>query len=754
MAKTLYIGFDIGDAETIINFAQGDDSSVQPATMPGRNQAGIAIPTMYGYSTVGKLQLADSIACNGDGLATVAVNFKRCPSDIINADPARKVALTAMRDDELWRQPEMNSALIQDYCEKLNTFIKIILTNEHFDENARAMAKGCTECKVCVGHPTRWSEFDIRIYQALLRKGILGESTYLGLKLTLNVESESRAAFLYIRDAYKVSNITISGNDHVGLLDIGSSTLDVSVIKGNDSRNCVYNDGHIFLGARSIDYLILEYCLDQLKTKDPDMFRDVFFIDSSGRKRNPAAWDHALINCRFAKEALFSSTEEDKTRVRTRINILDFDPVRLSYTALVDDICERPVADVLRKYCNLTDDQYESLGKKSWKVAFEEFLKQQKLQMKAENINLSQIFFTGSASRMSFVKPICAKVFPEMKNNSLLQDTNPSNAIANGLARVGVSSDKAREFEARIRTFVEGKDSNSLTSIIERRVPDLISDIAGPMVDIIKDQIMIPKFRDWQAGKYKTVNAMVSDIESTIKSEKLLTEEMSKSAEFQNAIRTWLQCKLGNDIGTELSKIATEFKVQDFSLDELNAFSMTITDVTGQKKTFTVLESKDLAIFGNTLMGVVGVIAFLVTPYIVAAVIAIIGLISESLYISIIVALWNTPDVTISKAIAAIATLLGIASGVAVKMGFTRHKDAVIAFFNRINLPVWARKKVSEQKLLESFDTDNRTDIIKKIKEEMNAHDNIKKIVTQLKTAILPQVKKKTDKIKYVIENR
>ena len=36
----------------------------------------------------------------------------------------------------------------------------------------------------------------------------------------------------------------------------------------------------------------------------------------------------------------------------------------------------------------------------------------------------------------------------------------------------------------------------------------------------------------------------------------------------------------------------------------------------------------------------------------------------------------------------------------------------------------------------------------------MNAHDNIKKIVTQLKTAILPQVKKKTDKIKYVIENR
>lgn len=750
MAKTLYIGFDIGDAETIINFAQGDDSSVQPATMPGRNQAGIAIPTMYGYTTDGKLQLADSIAGNGEGLATVAVNFKRCPSDIINADPVRKVALTTMKDDELWRQPEMNGTLVQDYCEKLNTFIKIILTHERFEENARAMAKGCTECKVCVGHPTRWTEFDIRVYQALLRKGILGESTYLGLKLTLNVESESRAAFLYIRDAYKVSNITISGDDHVGLLDIGSSTLDVSVIKGNDSRNCVYNDGHVFLGARSIDYLILEYCLDQLKTKDPDMFHDIFFIDSSGRKRNPSAWDHALINCRFAKEALFSSTEEDKSRVRTRIDILDFDPVRLNYTTLVDDICERPVADVLRKYCNLTEDQYESLGKKSWKAAFEEFLKQQKLQMKAENITLSQVFFTGSASRMSFVKPICAKVFPEMKNTSLLQDTNPSNAIANGLARVGVSSDTAAEFVAHIRTFIEGKDSNSLTAIIERRIPDLISDIAEPTVDIIKDQIMIPKFRAWQAGKYKTVNAMVSDIEATIKSEALLNEEMLKSEEFQQAIQTWLQCKLGNDIGTELSKIATEFKVRDFSLEELNTFAVTITDVTGKKKTFAVLEGKDLEIFGNALMGVVGIISYLIVPYVIAAIITLIGLVSESVFWSMIIALYNCPEPVVTTAIAAIAALLGVMA----KKGFSKQKGKITAMLNKINIPIWARKKVSEQKLLDTFDADNRADIVKKIKEEMNSHDNIQKISQQIKSAILPQVKEKTDKIKYVIENR
>lgn len=742
----LFMGFDIGDAETMIAFAKGDGRNVTLATMPGKNAAGIAIPTLYGYTKDGKEQLADSVADNGSGLREVAMNFKRCPSDIIEADENRRYQLLTMSDEELWKQPEMRNRKITEYSEKLNTFIKVILTHLDFEKILEPQLEGCNECRVCVGHPTRWKAFDVRIYDAMLRRGMLGEDALKGRKLTLSLEPESRAAFLYIRDAYKIQKYE---KEYVGLLDIGSSTLDVSVLKGGDARNCVYNDGQNFLGARSIDYLIMEYCIDKLKAgRDAEEFNDIFAVDSYGNKKNPAAWNHMLINCRFAKEALFSSSESDKSRLRKRINILDFPCVVVTYDDLVKDICNRPVANVLREYCGLSDTDYQKLGNQNWKDAFRDFLTEQKKQMEEHGIRLSELFLTGSASRMGFVKTICGEVFPELNSSKgFMDDTNPSNAIANGLSRVGVSDHEARRFVDEIKNFMT--DRNGLKGLVKTRIPDLISDIAEPTVDVIR-KVVIQNFREWQNGSYKTVNGLMEGIENCLNDEKLFNHMLQEDENFQKATKTWITDKLGNDIANELLKIATRYKVHDFTVRDLNAFGMlNINSVYTKEGAVDLTGTLKIDEIATFLSGLVGFVSFLIAPYVVGIVIGLIYIISESVFWSIIVALMSCPEPVLTTAMAAIGLMVGGLT----KRAMSKNKKKVMDQLNGLNLPVFIRKKVKAEEVEKAFNTE-KAEIVKKLKSEFGDSRKMKDIIDNISKTIQPQVQNKADEIKYVIESR
>lgn len=741
----LYMGFDIGDAESIIAFAKGDDSNVQNATMPGKNAAGMAIPTMYGFSKAGDLQLADAIANDGSDLTNVAVNFKRCPSDLVSLDDVQKNQLMALDDEHFWEDSALEG--IREYARKLNTFVEIVLEHPDFVKYLSPMLDGCSECKVVVGYPTRWTEFDKRVYGLMLRHGIMGEPTLRGVKLTLNLFPESRAAFLYVRDAYKLK---VSANTDTGIIDVGSSTIDISVMRGNDSRNFVYDKGSNFLGVRSIDYLIMEYCMEKLRSgDDSDLFEDIFAIDTNGKKKNPSAWDHALINCRFAKERLFSSSVKDTSKIKTFINILDFNPIKLTYNTLIDDICNRPIAPILKKYCALSETDYKWISDMGWREAFQAFLAEQKVEMAACGVQLSQIFFTGSASRMPFVKEIAYCVFNEIDSeNELKNDTNPSCAIANGLARVGVSEDKAVEFMTDIKRYISGHDGLQLR--VKKRIPDLISDISMPILDVMEEKVIVATFEDWQLGKLKTVNDLLKKIEDSLSDETYMAGLLKQDKKCSEAIRTWVTDKLGNDIANDLHGFAVKYRVTEFSAADLNAFSFDFSPTYHGGK---IVDGQIISVnpIQNVISTIVGIVTAIVAPFIIGVIIGLTYLISESVYVSLVVALIECPEPVFSKIIFMIA--IGAGMGVKAALKQPKNKKKLESFMNERDIPVFSRKLVKVDILRKEFRA-SKPEIAEKMKDKLNGTSNIDKQVKEIAASVSEQVQKKADEIRYVIISR
>ena len=88
--KKTYIGYDLGDGETIVDIATLDNSAVKQSvqtlfkamTMPDSNTPGLAMPTVYGYDSNRRIAFASSILMDFENIDDVVINFKRRPSDI------------------------------------------------------------------------------------------------------------------------------------------------------------------------------------------------------------------------------------------------------------------------------------------------------------------------------------------------------------------------------------------------------------------------------------------------------------------------------------------------------------------------------------------------------------------------------------------------------------------------------------------------------------------------------------------------
>lgn len=735
-----FIGFDIGDAESIIEMAISSGDTVHPAIMPGKSSAGQAIPTLYAYDDDGNTVFANQVAQDYDNLKAVEMNFKRRPSDLLpGLTPGRTNELLGISPRELLDEPEFASGPIREFAEKLRTFVNIALTEERFVERARAFTVSCSDCVISVGHPTNWSDLDAHVYEAMLLQSVIGEDTYLDLPVTLQLEYESRAAFLYIKNTYSVR---LADGEFVGLMDVGSSTIDVSVLT-KDSRNCVYDSGSNFLGARSIDYLILEYFIDQIRVQDED---DGNLLDTI-LAGNEAAFRSLLINCRFAKEALFSSVTVDKSKVKTNIFFGDF-RVRLTWDTLVNDICaKRAVAPVLAKYCALPEKTALSLGNKSWITAFRDFLSSQINAMANNGITVTKLFLTGSASQMSFVRDICKELLPQLKReDSLFDDTNPSNAIANGLARVGLSETRADAFEKDMALFFQA--GGQIDQIIQHRIPDLIRAIADPIADTIQDDIVMPAVRKWKSGGYKTLGDMKRDIEATCKDEKKFNAILADSEAFRDAISSWIEHQVGHDIALELQGIAHKHNVFDFSVDQLNAFkelSITIdTPVNGAVVT-KLIPAQEIA---YALAAVVGVVGWIILPYITGFILGLIAVFFETLAISILTFLISNP-LTLVAGFAAIAVLLGTS----VLTGYKQNKDKINAWLQEQNFPGVVRNAINFDDLASQM-SQNRQELVKKISQELNGSDTMDKLSKGIYSCTKSQVRDRANQIRYEIESR
>ncbi len=103
MAKKLFIGYDLGDGETITDMAILDDSQIKSGnrvsfagmTMPDNNTPGQAIPTVFGLDReTGSVVFSSSIVSDPEAVEQIRSNFKRRPSDLIApVDETRRAAL-------------------------------------------------------------------------------------------------------------------------------------------------------------------------------------------------------------------------------------------------------------------------------------------------------------------------------------------------------------------------------------------------------------------------------------------------------------------------------------------------------------------------------------------------------------------------------------------------------------------------------------------------------------------------------------
>lgn len=740
MSKKLYIGYDLGDGETITDNALVDSEhrfnirEYPDMTMPGSTDPGKALPTVYGYDENGNVVFSNVIMNTYENVKDISINFKRKPLDLLEISGNEKMgAIIQLFNNDAKEWPSdsiVNTPKIREFRKRVVEFTNAIFSDEVYMEKIRSSAAlgDAREIVVTVGHPTKWTKMDALIYKRILQSSVLGRETYAGYPVSLVLAQESRAAFLYER---QINGMKIKKDTCVMLIDVGSSTIDITALT-SDSRNSQYNSGNNYLGARAVDWLIFEWYLEKLFEKNSEYRADYEDIIIN----NPTAEMSLLLNCRKAKENVFS------TGVLSMIVFANFPVIRLDPQTLDGLIATKPVKPVLKRYTNLPDEVALEMGNKSWKELFKEFLQEEKSILAKNNTAISQIIFTGSASRMPVVKNITKEVFVGIET---AEDMNPARTISKGLVAVGASNDKSTAFQKDLSNIIQ----NRIPEIIVKDIPDLVDGVGGELgigaviVDIVQE-IVFTELDKWRKGRYKTINDATNAIRVECSEEKL-AEKLENDSRYMEAVGCWYTNKISKDIALELQELCQKYNVQkEFELKDLNisGVKVDLAVIDGGK----VVDLDVIDVLGGVIGLIAGIIAYIALPTVIGILLGIISIISVTLAGILFAILAAIPG----PGWVVICLIAGVAMYSVITDGVDSVKDKVSKKIVGYELPLWVREKVTDSKIKESF---NRDDMIAKLKTSMTSEENSKKIVEGLITTLNTQVSAKADEIKYTIES-
>lgn len=213
-------------------------------------------------------------------------------------------------------------------------------------------------------------------------------------------------------------------------------------------------------------------------------------------------------------------------------------------------------------------------------------------------------------------------------------------------------------------------------------------------------------------------------------------------------MESWIEHQVGHDIALELQGIAHKHNVFDFSADQLNAFkelSITIdTPVNGAVVT-KLVPAQEIA---YALAAVVGVVGWIILPYITGFILGLVGLFFETLVINILVLLIANPMTTL-VGFAAIALLLG--AGVLV--GYKENKEKINDWLQKQDLPVIVRKAIKMDDLANQM-RKNRQELVGRITRELNTEETRDKLSRGIYSCTKSQVRDRANQIRYEIETR
>lgn len=326
-----------------------------------------------------------------------------------------------------------------------------------------------------VGCPSGWERIDPALpkrYEHLLRDAGLPQ---------VRVMPESRAAFLHAREA---GDCHVSLNQlakQVLLIDIGSSTTDITISQDFNSHPIDFGD--IQLGGGLIDDLLFKRTLERHPRRQE--LERLF-------EERPALRSACEIKCRRLKQAFFAAERyesdakfEDSVRIESG----------LYFDVLID---KKEIKAVLEL-------PLPELGNRTWPEAFRYCLERSRQEMGGQQPEL--LILTGGAARMGFLTEIAQAIFPSVL---IIRGKVPELAIAKGLAWFGRLDLKSKNFRQEVDSLLNTSD---FKDTIKDSLPELFSHLAKKMAEGLIEDVVKPAVREWRSGRFDTLKNLEGVIE-------------------------------------------------------------------------------------------------------------------------------------------------------------------------------------------------------------------------------------------------
>ena len=469
-----YIGFDLGDGESCVAYLTRENV-IEPRilSVSGSMSFVTAVADYHGETLVGPMALST------EGAENVAIRFK----------------------SRVRTSPDEAFADIRRFLQGVTLQLKAAPELEPLEE-----------CKTTVGCPAGWNDELRARYQALCEEAGLPNVT---------LTSESRAAFLYARNARGIAadEDFLSGSTLV--IDIGSSTLDFAyVVDGREHGVGTFGDNN--LGGGVLDECILRQAVADLPAREREKVQDVF-------RRSPTWRSHALYAARRVKEAYF--TDEKKYEKEPCVG-----RVRLYYDGR-QEIIFRLTQEFIEKICR---QPVPELQNRSFLANLQDALNRARQQTAANPPRV--LVLTGGASRMAFFRDACRDAFPDAR---FICCPEPEFSIARGLAYAGRTDELLEAFRAEIHEYT---GSQAVENAARADMPALCESLAALLTDLMAVEVAAPAAEAWRKGELATLEEMRRRIET--ESQALVRREETQ-AKLSAAVMEWLagvQEKLQRDV--------------------------------------------------------------------------------------------------------------------------------------------------------------------------------------------------------------
>ncbi|MCR4712921.1 MAG: hypothetical protein K5751_00915 [Treponemataceae bacterium] len=756
--RKIYIGYDLGDGETIVSYnvwtddPKAPEETVKSFIMPTMNKNDIPIPTAF-------CKIGDNIFLGNkivrkkmDANSYFVGNFKKRPTDLLKNYTEQDLAdLYRIFKEETsdWPGVELPESLLK-LRDDIVTFTDTLFYYKTIDKDGNEYCfmdelepyfkagDKIDSFTFCVGHPTKWGleqekgALDVAIYKKIMQQTCLGKGSfeYKGnvYPSELIMDAESRAAFLYTRKTYGINN---KDNTFL-LLDVGSSTVDLTALKQNGDA---HNDGNTYLGARIIDYQILNFFKECIKKKNVYEYYDDYVRNNNGEKQ-------MLLACRYAKEAVFTKSkdidaDEPNPTVEIKMPGSDGGKVRENFTYEdLKNIEKQPIKDVLQSELEQSEEVLNLVDNNTWEEELVRYLSEQNNILKSKDYNVGTLILTGSASVMPSVNRACERVF------GIKPTKDPSRAcsIANGLVYAGISNERSREFKENIEIF-----SRHLPSIIEEDVINLAENVSEFLADYIIDDVIKTQLLNWKKGEIATLEDSIEVIKHKC-SEDGLKNILKYNDQYNRIIKNWLE-GIVDKIAQKLSRMGQKYGV-DIPIKDIIFPNVNVPGLDKSKGSMISLESLDVGfdILNSLISIIIGIIGTTCFPSLLVVILGIISLLPATLSGIIFTVLAAIPG----PGWAVLAVLAGVGIAKLVQEGLDGFKNSIMSKICSWNFPQTARNLIPEKVL-----TGKLPEQKNKIKQEIYNSFSSEKTKNDLSAAIIEklEIDRCITEIRYAIEN-